>query len=91
MKKALLASALMLLLAGCINEWVNVTEMRSVTSGGNYRVGTFNTKTACLDALQKRVQVTFTDVEAYTASDEEEHGLGLVLVCVEARVLRRKE
>lgn len=91
MKKFFFTAALMLALTGCINEWLEVYVMRSVTSGGASWVAEFKTKAACLAALDTRVQVTFTDVLTYTASDEEEHGLGMVLVCVESRVLRRKE
>jgi ABC-type Co2+ transport system permease subunit len=91
MKKIFLAAALLLALTGCSNELVNGYSMQVITPAGSSYIAWFKTKEACFEAVNKRVQVTFTDVVTYTASDEEEHGLGLVLVCVEYQMMRRKE
>ena len=68
-----------LALVGC-SEYVDGFWLKAVGTGTRIWVGHFKTNQACLDAMAASTPVRFVD--GYAASDEEEHGAGLVLICV---------
>ena len=70
-----------LALTACLPEEKQGWWMGAVSPGDRVWLGFFDTEEQCLSAVNSRAETTF-GATTYTASDEEEHGLGLVFVCV---------
>ena len=80
--KKLLIVPMLAIIAACAPQYAPNWSLYSVGTGGRNYVGEFDTKEECLAAIANRVQVDFGNVKTFTASDEEEQGLGMVLMCV---------
>ena len=81
--KALFLAMAITGLAGCEDKpGEPIWRLKSVSTGIVTSVGWMKTREVCREAIEEAAVIRFADLKSFTASDEEEHGLGLVLVCV---------
>ena len=81
MKMVLFVVAIMASLTACQVE-VPTWSLKSINTGGTRWVGYADTRAQCLSMIDKARTIKLASLSSYQSSDEEEHGLGMVLVCV---------
>lgn len=80
MRKLIILCALFL--AGCGLEYEPCWDLKAVNTGGSVIIAEIDTEERCLALIEKRTVVNFGQITSFTASDEEEQGIGFVLMCV---------